>query len=279
MRRLALLLVLPLFTLAFSPANAADEAECRRMAAPIGEPKVTDNRRNVTRLCREGYLVLHDNERRVPIWVIQRLSPDSFVGPGNRKEEGNPFSADPDLKPEQTARPSDYRGSGYDQGHMAPAADMAFAVQALIESFYMSNMAPQVGVGMNQHIWRYLEAFVRNWACRAGDIVVVTGPIFERRPEWIGDGRVAVPTGFFKIVYDPARKRALGVVLANEEIETKIAPSRELIEKNIRSIDEIEALARLDFLSVVSDRSQAMRESLKGAMNARAAKGGCPKPA
>jgi endonuclease G len=97
-------------------------------------------------LCRKGYLLAHDFENKTPIWVIEHLTAKKAQGTIPRYKK---FQADPDLEEGDRAELSDYKGSGYDKGHMAPAADMRWNKQAMKECFYLSNMVPQVGKGMN----------------------------------------------------------------------------------------------------------------------------------
>jgi endonuclease G len=85
------------------------------------------------------------------------------------------FRSDPKVKTGSAAL-SDYKGSGYDRGHLAPAADFKWSATAMSESFYMSNMSPQVP-GFNRGIWKNIESTVRNWAVENDEIYIVTGPV------------------------------------------------------------------------------------------------------
>jgi len=100
-----------------------------------------------------------------------------------------------------SALPSDYEHSGYDRGHLAPAADMCFSSNVLHESFSMANVCPQLPA-FNRGVWKRLEEHVREVARREGDVFVVTGPVFDTNavPRTIGASRVQVPDGFFKIL-------------------------------------------------------------------------------
>jgi len=79
---------------------------------------------------------------------------------------------------------------------MAPAGAMKWSARAMSESFLLSNMVPQVGVGFNRHIWKSLETKVRKWTSERGELYIVTGPIFDGNHKAIGDNKVAVPTHF-----------------------------------------------------------------------------------
>jgi endonuclease G, mitochondrial len=106
-------------------------------------------------LCRRGYLLAHSPENKTPFWVIEHLTADKANA--NVVQRYNKFQADPDLEKGKRAELSDYKSSGYDRGHMAPSADMKWDQDAMIECFYLSNMAPQVGKGMNRGIWARLK--------------------------------------------------------------------------------------------------------------------------
>lgn len=106
-----------------------------------------------TLLCRKGYLLAHDSERKTPIWVAEHLISKRVTGVIKRAN----FQPDPDLNIGKRAELIDYRGSGYDRGHMAPAGNMRWDQQAMLESFFLSNIVPQIGKDMNQGIWKELE--------------------------------------------------------------------------------------------------------------------------
>jgi endonuclease G len=110
-------------------------------------------------LCRKGCLLSHSSENKTPYWVIEHLTAEKANA--NAVQRYNRFQPDPDLEKGKRAELSNYKSSGYDRGHMAPSADMKWDEQAMIECSYLSNMAPQVGKGMNQGIWKGLEEKVR----------------------------------------------------------------------------------------------------------------------
>ena len=110
-------------------------------------------------------------------------------------KRGDDFRPDPAV-PTGSATPQDYTRSGYDRGHLAPAADMSFSVKTMSESFYMSNMSPQAPQ-FNRGIWSKLEKQVRHFATKEKRIVVVTGPILPvEKTITIGANKVTVPQYF-----------------------------------------------------------------------------------
>ncbi len=205
-------------------------------------------------LCRLGYALSHDAELKVADWVAYHLTREKVAGTQPRVDR---FRPDPDLNRGDRSEKKDYRGSGYDRGHMAPAGAMKWSILAMRESFLLSNMAPQVGAGFNRGIWKSLETKVRKWATERGDLYIVTGPIFEGSFKTIGDGNVAVPTHFFKVIFDPARVEVIAFVLRNKKLKTSD------LSKYITTVDEVENLTGLDFLSEIEDGVETVIEGTK----------------
>jgi endonuclease G, mitochondrial len=206
-------------------------------------------------LCRKGYLLAHSPENKTPFWVIEHLTTEKANA--NDVQRYNKFQPDPDLAKGERAELKDYQGSGYDRGHMAPSADMKWDQQAMIECFYLSNMVPQVGTGMNQGIWKNLEENVRNWAIDRGELYIFTGPIYEGAAKTIGKNKVVVPTHLYKIVYDPNKNEAIAFIMPNKELKSSDMP------KYIVTIRDVEAKTGLDFLSSLEKSVQDAVETQK----------------
>jgi endonuclease G, mitochondrial len=149
------------------------------------------------------------------------------------------FMPDPNVRTE-SATPRDYTGSGYDRGHLCPAADMSFDTNALRETFFMSNISPQAK-GFNTGIWREMEELTRDWARKYGRIYVVTGPMLSRPGiAQIGFSKVTVPVGFFKVMYAPKQEIAIGFVVPNQKSD------RPVMEYAFH-LDYVEKLTGIDF--------------------------------
>lgn len=208
-----------------------------------------------TKLCRTGYLLAHDPEFRTPIWVIERLTKEKALEKLPRKDN---FRADIELPEGERAELSDYKGSGYDRGHMAPSADFGWSAVAMDESFLLSNMIPQNGPN-NQQIWANLEAQVRDWAIVRGEIFIYTGPIYtdDKAEKTIGKNKVGVPDQLYKIIFDPQRREAIAFILPNAPVPTKDLP------KYIVSIRDIECMTGMNFLSVLPRKEQNRIEKQK----------------
>lgn len=144
-----------------------------------------------------GYTLSYNSDLRGPNWVAYELLASEVIG-GNRQRI-DAFEPDPLVKGRQ-AYDSDYRGSGYDRGHMAPSGDMKWSSQAMEECFYLSNVWPQ-NHNLNSGAWNDLEQQIRREAKYHGTVWIVCGPVFERNsPERIGGNHVAVPDSFFKAI-------------------------------------------------------------------------------
>lgn len=222
--------------------------DCKEFAA-YGVPGLSGDL-----LCRKGYLLSHDAAKKTPVWVAEHLTRGKAKGTAKRSDD---FKPDSDLERGKRAELSDYKGSGYDRGHMAPAANMKWDQQAMSESFYLSNMVPQAGIGMNRGIWSELEKKVRKWVLERGELYVYSGPIYGPEPETIGPNRVAVPGYLFKIVLDPRRKEAIAVIMPNQKLKTEDMPDY------LVSVREVEKQTGLQFFSTLQMAEQDKIETVK----------------
>ncbi len=197
---------------------------------------------------RTGYALGYIERYEQAAWVIYVISKEQVLTK-NAERSNYSFRRDPAI-PTGSASSSDYTRSGFDRGHLAPAADMAYSEQTMRDSFYMSNISPQ-HPDLNRGIWKDLEAWARHTAIKERAVVIVTGPIFPREDaDCIGRNKVTVPTHFYKIIYDltPPQKM-IGFVLPNKK-------SEEPIRTFAVSVDEIERLTGLDFFSKVPQPQQ-----------------------
>lgn len=177
------------------------------------------------------------------MWVAYELTDEEVVG---QEERSGNFIPDPDVKA-WCATTDDYKHSGFDRGHMAPAADMKWSEQAMHESFYLSNICPQ-NHNLNAGDWKELEEQVRDWAIKNEKVYVVCGPIMKDDYETIGENRVAVPDSFYKVVlmYKDGKWRALGFVFANKA-------GNKSLDTYAKSVDEVEKITKLNFFSALPD--------------------------
>ncbi len=140
---------------------------------------------------------------------------------------------------------SDYKGSGYDRGHMAASATVDISYGSMMESFLLSNITPQLP-GLNRQGWRYLESYIREWTNERGELYVVTGAMFVGEHGVIGNG-VHVPTHYYKIVFDSAGLDAIAFLVPHRAISKGDLPAF------IVSVDEVEHRTGLDFNNLLDD--------------------------
>lgn len=166
-------------------------------------------------VCRTGYVLGHSAVTRTPLWVAEHLTADAI---GGHEPRTNEFLEDPEIPQQERAWLKDYRGSGYDRGHMAPAADFSRSAEQMRESFYLSNMVPQDGEN-NRGPWAQLEAHVRSLTRKATDLYAVTGPVFPGKPfTTTPSGRVGVPERLYKLALDAKTGRLGAWLLPNAEV-------------------------------------------------------------
>ena len=199
-----------------------------------------------------GYSLLYSEPDEQALWVAYLLTSDETEGNYDRTDN---FRADPDIKT-GSAELSDYKGSGYDRGHLAPAADLKWSAESISDSFYLSNMSPQ-SPGFNRGIWKELENWVRKKAEKNFEIFVVTGPVLSGGPFIkIGRNNVSVPDYYFKVILDyfGPDKKAIGFILPNESSQ------KPLSEFSV-SVDEVEDITGLDFFFMLEDDTESNLES------------------
>jgi endonuclease G len=201
---------------------------------------------------RQYFVLCHSSELKVPVWVGYELSPDRIIRGASRPSR---FSRDAALST-RGAQDSDYRGSGYTRGHMAPAADFAFSDDAIRATFVLSNVVPQVRK-VNCGLWAVLETAVRSLAMQFDTVTVYTGPIFDSQPETIGVGRVAVPSHTYKAILaaQGSRKVMYAAIVQNSAQGTR--PLRSYFT----TIDEVERLTGFDFFAALPDLEEREFES------------------
>ena len=191
-----------------------------------------------------GYSVSYNELLRLPNWVGYKLTREKTTGTVARAKH---FQPDP-LVQGISADNRDYSHSGYDRGHMAPAADMKWSTQAMKESFYFSNICPQLH-NLNAGDWKELEEKVREWAQRDSIIIIVSGPIINGdNPKRIGVSQVAVPDAFYKVILAPylSTPRAIGFIMKHQK-------GNHPLRSYAVSVDSIESLTGIDFFPELPD--------------------------
>lgn len=195
-------------------------------------------------LRRTGYTASYNKATKLPNWVAWHLTADRTTGPAKRS--GVDFQADMDV-PAPRAEDSDYYGSGYDRGHMCPAADNKYSEKAMEESFLFTNMCPQNG-NLNRGDWNEMEQACRRWAKEYGGVYIVCGPIlYKGKHKTIGKNKVVVPEAFFKVVLRTGENpKAIGFIYKNAEGNR---PKGDYVN----TVDEVERITGIDFFPSLPD--------------------------
>ena len=205
-----------------------------------------------------GYTVCYNSQWHIPNWVAYELTDAETKGVVPRK--GNDFfTNDPEVVGDFITH-SDYSGSGFDRGHMAPAGDMKWSQQAMAESFYMSNMCPQ-NHDLNDGDWKILEERIRKWAGQCGSVYVICGPLVSEHAQTIGRKKIVAPEGFFKVLLKntPNGYETIGFVFQNEGGHNPLS-------SYVVSVDEIEAMTDIDFFQILPDE---IENAVEGTYNLR----------
>ncbi len=205
-----------LFQLFGSPEKSSGKPDSAPVTRSSEDARVSDNilpKSNGEIIHHHWFSLAYNENHEQAEWVAYELNIDRLNN--NHAERPNTFRPDPDVS-SGSATPRDYTGSGYDKGHLCPAADMAFDDRAIDETFMMSNVSPQARA-FNMGIWRQLEEKTRDWARKFKKIYVVTGPVLSAGRKQIGENKVTVPAAFYKIVFAPDQEQIIAFVLPNEQ--------------------------------------------------------------
>lgn len=230
---------------ALSPAPQPKRVVCLHLA--YGIPCPTD-----LRLDRQGFSIGYSQKHRQALWVSYELTAENLARP--QLPRLRKFSPDPEVPDPVVSK--DYNRTGYDRGHLAPAADMSYSKETLRDSFYMSNISPQKP-DFNRGVWKHLESQVRDWARRENRIIVVTGPIFAAEPQQLKSG-IPIPCAFYKVIYDPTPpEKMIGFILPNRGDQRSFWVFA-------TTVDAVENATGCDFFSALpDDREKALESSVK----------------
>lgn len=198
-----------------------------------------------------GFTLQYNEQHEQADWVAYRLDSLELIPVVKRKDR---FKSDPNVIT-GSASLDDYKSSGYDRGHLAPAADMRFSEETMLQSFFMSNMSPQLPE-FNRGIWKKLEETVRDFAAEDLELYIITGPVLHDGLPTIGENKVSVPEFYFKALCDlkPPEIKMIAFLLPNRG-------SSEEPEKFAISVDSLEIITGADFFYSLPDRLEESLES------------------
>ncbi|KAI7904501.1 uncharacterized protein BX663DRAFT_535472 [Cokeromyces recurvatus] len=191
-----------------SPQPSPNTFEKARSILPFGFPGPVNDV-----IYRNAYVTSYNRRDRNPNWVAEHLTAESLKRGADVDRQKSTFKEDDHIPEKFRAKLNDYFKSGFDRGHMVPAADTKNSQLSMNETFYLTNIAPQVGQGFNRDYWAYVEHFCRQLTQKFKDVYIFTGPLylpyqdpsdgkFYIKYQVIGNPapNVAVPTHFYKVI-------------------------------------------------------------------------------
>ena len=194
-------------------------------------------------LRKAGFTLGYSSQYRQAVWVAYTLTAENLQAKQVRRRDK--FRADPEVK-KHPVQPKDYARSGFDKGHLAPAADMTYSFGSMNDSFFMTNISPQIP-GCNRGIWKRLENQVRHWAIKEGKIYIITGPIFSEKPAVMKTAAIPVPVAFYKVILDlTSPMKMIGFIVPNQT-------SKRRVDSFAVSIDKVEQATGYDFFRELDD--------------------------
>ncbi|MDJ0610008.1 MAG: DNA/RNA non-specific endonuclease [Kiloniellales bacterium] len=232
---------------------------------PWGIPTNPPRAENEELLVSRHYVANHDADLFTSTWTAHRLTAADLVS----RTRHDAFRSDPRLDPEERGHCADYKEPIFDQGHLVPNSDMGRSENAMLNTYVMSNMAPQY-CNFNRGTWVFLEHAVRKWAEAKGDIIVFTGAIFDRDGKTGRDNdgyairmysnpdkrrRVAIATHFYKIVLHERPNgfvETITVVLPHRPAKVPKENRPAYLAANIASIDFVEERTGIKFLPAMA---------------------------
>ncbi len=194
------------------------------------------------------YSLCYSYSDKQAFWTYHKLNDKMVKG---RTKRSKRFRPDPQLK-KAIVYKRDFKGTGFNRGHLVPAGDMKLNKTSMRETFYMSNMSPQRGV-LNQKIWNTLEIKIRSWVKRAGPFEIVTGPVLEPGLKKTRSG-LSIPNWYYKIVYSKKKDSMIAFLMENKRHKNDLRPY-------VVSVDEIEEITGFDYFPDLEDKHEARLES------------------
>ncbi|KAG9122715.1 nuclease [Ceratobasidium sp. 392] len=220
-------------------------------------------------ITRKAYVAGYDRRLRHPAWTAEHLTRTSLAGPGSESTKGDrsqsAFAEDPSIPFPFRARLQDYFRSGYDRGHICKDITGKYR-DAMNETFLLSNIAPQVGVGFNRHYWAYTEDWCRRLTSTFQDVFVFTVPLYLPKQDPDGKYRIAyevignppnvsVPTHFAKVVLGSRPASPSTPQLAELSVGAFVLPNAEIPDETplTKFVVPVEAVERAAGLSLFSE--------------------------
>lgn len=189
-----------------------------------------------------GFSFAFSKHYKQSLWVAYQFLPSELQKVAKRES-----SFKQDSRVSETANNGDYTRTGYDKGHLAPAADMSWSPNAMKESFYFTNISPQLAA-FNRGIWKKLEEQIRDWVARNDTIYITTGPLFLDLTATIGRNKIPIPSHFYKALLTRrnSKWKAVGYFFPNANLSADLDSFR-------CTIDSLETISGFDFFPLLPD--------------------------
>ncbi|MFL2585385.1 MAG: DNA/RNA non-specific endonuclease [Parvicellaceae bacterium] len=196
-------------------------------------------------------VISYNEEHEQANWVAHKINNKIINGNVSRTNDfrtdkmiltGSSEEADYFLKTKLSSGKYKYDGYGYDRGHLAPSADFKWSEKALSESYFYSNMSPQLPE-FNREGWARIEDFLRTYIYSKNvDLLVITGPTYNSkvRKQSRSKNNISIPDYFFKIAIDLTNEEGIGFYVPHKKLEKPI-------ESYILNIDSIEKITDYNF--------------------------------
>lgn len=204
-------------------------------------------------LSNDFFTISYNEKYEQAEWVAYELRKEQVV---NAKFKRPYFIQDKRVAT-RSADWKNYKNSGFDKGHLCPAADREYNQKAYEATFLTSNVAPQKH-DFNSGIWNRLEEKIRYWAVKYDKLYVVTAGVLQPNLKTIGYEDVAVPNYFYKIVVTEKKGnyRLIAFLIPNTKSD------RPLYEYVV-SVDTIEKLTGINFFPHFPDAIEKELEQSK----------------
>lgn len=240
-----------LFGVIFNNSQNSNEIIEKNDYTKIKDKELPSYISEATILKKHGFTIGFSKKHRHAFWVAYKLDCDESNGEYNRS---NYFQEDQILG-KYSPSTDDYYASGYDKGHLIPAADNSSDSLSMHDSFLMSNVSPQIP-NFNRGLWKRLENQVRIWSCQFDSIYVITGAVLNNNLTTIGNRKVAVPDYYYK-----------SLLLYNHEQQSTISfymyqyTEEEDLNNFIITTDSLESILGYDLFHNLNDSLEAKIES------------------
>ena len=216
---------------------------------------IIPNKKDITK--HHALVISYNEEHEQANWVAHKINKKIIDGNVSRTnnfrvdsqiKSGSSEEKDYFLKTKLPSGKYTYDGFGYDRGHLAPSADFKWSKTALSDSYYYSNMSPQLPE-FNRKGWANIEGFLRSYVYEnETDLLVVTGPFYNENVNKSerSINNMSIPDYFFKVAVDLKNMLGVGFLVPHEKLTSPI-------ESYMFSIDSIEAFTGYDFNFQLTD--------------------------